>query len=675
MHAIQLHTSPIYKILTPKSLQMKSEIFRYNRLWLKHHAYQKKLDRLILLGEKSHRQKVLKKHLAKLKRQLLHLWRLLQKHKAARLAVGVFLLGMATAQAQIPTYKIHEVNPFGLSKSGYLNISVSFGDLDGDGDFDVFSGTDANYGTGSKVYYYENIGNATNPNFEQHLNPFGLTNGGELDYSRVALVDLDGDLDLDLVAVNHYNDSFHYFENVGDVENPTFGPKINNPFNLPLTNGIRNATLTFADLDGDGDLDLLSGDSTGNFFYLKNEGDDTSPSFAGKVQNAYSLIKINSLGHYPSFCDFDSDGDFDILDKMYGATNFYYIKNTGNFSTPNFDTPMNITDYGFLSDYNEGTVLDFADMDGDGDLDMLMGSQDSNFQYFQYVDQDLDNDGILDSDEVTFYENGGVVTYSIWGDEDGDGIPNYRDTTDDDLNNLNGDGSITNYADANNDRIPDIFDTDLDGRPNYIDLDSDNDGIPDVIEAQSTTAFKAPDKIYGADDGVDTNYTGGLTPVDTDSDHIPDFLDTDSDGDSLDDKDETGLLLNGVTEENGLDTAYNFVGYDDPTAEKNLDENNIFTEYQNNGSQYAFRNSPQLEVLHILLNTVSLSQNPVTTHFEIVGLTEPGTIRVHTLVGILVKELSNYQTGVIDISDLTAGIYFIELSVGTNTKVLSLIKQ
>ena len=85
-------------------------------------------------------------------------------------------------------------------------------------------------------------------------------------------------------------------------------------------------------------------------------------------------------------------------------------------------------------------------------------------------------------------------------------------------------------------------DTDGDGLDDSKDLDSDNDGIPDNIEAQSTTAYIAPSGTINSS-GVDTNYAAGLTPVNTDGTGPADYLDLDSDDDGLFDITESGASL------------------------------------------------------------------------------------------------------------------------------------
>ena len=79
-------------------------------------------------------------------------------------------------------------------------------------------------------------------------------------------------------------------------------------------------------------------------------------------------------------------------------------------------------------------------------------------------------------------------------------------------------------------------DFDLDGILNTFDLDSDNDGIPDNIEAQTTLGYIAPGAFTDTNsNGVNDVYEGGLTPVNTDGTDDPDYLDLDSDNEGADD--------------------------------------------------------------------------------------------------------------------------------------------
>ena len=105
-----------------------------------------------------------------------------------------------------------------------------------------------------------------------------------------------------------------------------------------------------------------------------------------------------------------------------------------------------------------------------------------------------------------------------------------------------------------------VNDTDSDGIPDYLDLDSDNDGITDNIEAQTTAGYIQPSGVFDAN-GVDEAYNGGLTPVDTDGDITPDYLDTDSDNEGANDNTEARVAPNalgtpGTIQPNGLGINY-----------------------------------------------------------------------------------------------------------------------
>ncbi len=178
-------------------------------------------------------------------------------------------------------------------------------------------------------------------------------------------------------------------------------------------------------------------------------------------------------------------------------------------------------------------------------------------------DQDDDNDGI---NNMT--ENNG---YKPFADCDGDGIPNYRDPTPGCPtpagNDLYGNPyKPLTWSDLNNDGINDFFDFDRDGILNELDLDSDNDGIPDIKETQDKRAVDANND--GMADGIDNDGDGilssadqndnaygdeALVPADMDRDGKPNFMDLDSDGDGIVDAVEAGYP-NSVNVSNGLVT-------------------------------------------------------------------------------------------------------------------------
>ncbi|MDQ7016906.1 MAG: DUF5011 domain-containing protein, partial [Gammaproteobacteria bacterium] len=115
-------------------------------------------------------------------------------------------------------------------------------------------------------------------------------------------------------------------------------------------------------------------------------------------------------------------------------------------------------------------------------------------------------------------------------DSDGDGILNEFDLDDDN--------------DGLSDQVEGLLDSDGDGVPDYLDLDSDNDGLPDLLEALGVD--EGNDGLW--DQFVDLDGDGlsdglllmPLKPMDTDNDGLPDYLDNDSDNDTLMDIIEAG---------------------------------------------------------------------------------------------------------------------------------------
>jgi uncharacterized repeat protein (TIGR01451 family) len=158
---------------------------------------------------------------------------------------------------------------------------------------------------------------------------------------------------------------------------------------------------------------------------------------------------------------------------------------------------------------------------------------------------DHDSDGVPNWNDAQYpgrvdYNGDGVDDrFDAGADADNDGIPNYYDT------DFTFGGS---FIDVNNDRLNDRYDKDLDGIINQYDLDSDNDGIPDVVESYGADANGDAiiDNYTDTDgDGFSQNVDGsnggstgsgnGLGAIDLDGDTVPNFLDTDSDQDGIPD--------------------------------------------------------------------------------------------------------------------------------------------
>lgn len=103
----------------------------------------------------------------------------------------------------------------------------------------------------------------------------------------------------------------------------------------------------------------------------------------------------------------------------------------------------------------------------------------------------------------------------------------------------------SNLSDTNNNKATFTIkatciprDSDVDGMADQFDLDSDNDGIADIIESQPNTAV-GTSNLDTNKDGLFDVFGSGTTPLDTDNDSVNDYLDLDSDNDGIKDTIET----------------------------------------------------------------------------------------------------------------------------------------
>ncbi len=134
-------------------------------------------------------------------------------------------------------------------------------------------------------------------------------------------------------------------------------------------------------------------------------------------------------------------------------------------------------------------------------------------------------------------------------------------------------GSLTDCNGTIGNSIP-LLNSDTDSNSNWKDFDSDNDGIPDNIEAQPTNAYISPSGAVNLANGILNVYSSILTQQDTDGDGTPDYLDDDSDNDGIPDIQENGMansLTNADQDSDGLDDSFEGSNLNDFDANDEID--------------------------------------------------------------------------------------------------------
>lgn len=346
----------------------------YNKLLVKFRRMSADVNRRIANGTINELEARERAHLFAKMRAMFHRLRMAfsRRHLVRLMAAAGIWLGVTTmTDANAQTITF---GPPAINPFG-LDSAKNFNfpataDLDGDGDFDILSGE--YYG---QMVYYQNIGTATAPAFAaaDTVN-FGFGNSGYI--ATPTFADLDGDGDFDMLRGAYYG-SMEYFENTGSATAPSFGAAQVNPFGLDSVYYF--AFPQFVDLDDDGDMDLLVNEYYGNYQYFENTGTANAPAFAAAQTNPFNL---QGFAYYNAFdlADLDMDGDMDILFSGYPGE-WRYQENIGTASAPNFG-PVQLNPFSFTNATYLG-MPKFVDLDGDGDMDLLHGSYYGHWTYYE----------------------------------------------------------------------------------------------------------------------------------------------------------------------------------------------------------------------------------------------------------------------------------------------------
>ena len=244
----------------------------------------------------------------------------------------------------------------------------ALGDIDGDGDLDLLLANKIEPGEPgtARIHRFENVGTAASPAFRRRE---ALPIEGAFQYAP-ALGDLDGDGDLDL-AVGTWNDGILVYENVGTAAAPRFERAEIPP--IELTRG-SHAAPVLADLDGDGDLDLLAGESSGELNRWRNEGSASEPRFT-LVTDSLAGIDAGQRSH-PALADLDGDG---VVDLVVGSDSGETVVHPG--IREGGEIRFSPAPAGALALPRHAAPA-IADLDGDGALDLLVGETAGGVRFY-----------------------------------------------------------------------------------------------------------------------------------------------------------------------------------------------------------------------------------------------------------------------------------------------------
>ncbi|MEM6570058.1 MAG: VCBS repeat-containing protein [Planctomycetota bacterium] len=226
---------------------------------------------------------------------------------------------------------------------------VRAADLDGDGRLDIVAAARSN----GRVVWYRNLGGGA-------FDPAADVSSAVPEASWVEVADVDGDGDQDVLATARSSDSVLWVENVGGG---AFGATRTIDGALP-----RAYSVAAGDIDGDGDPDVVaSSDGTRAIVWYMNLGG----GLFGPPQRADTVaVDLPEVG----LADFNNDGNLDLIYSELGC-GVYGAAGTG---TGTFGIGSSLTPPWFCP---SATQFSLADLDLDGDADLLFGILENTVQW------------------------------------------------------------------------------------------------------------------------------------------------------------------------------------------------------------------------------------------------------------------------------------------------------
>jgi len=327
---------------------------------------------------------------------------------------------------------------------------ASFLDVDNDGlkdlivsPFDPGSETSANY---QSVWFYKNTGSNIEPDFIFQTDRFLQSQTIDLGSGAYPVFfDFTGDGLTDLLVGNfgyydsswydewlflrsHYTSKIAAFQNIGNEQNPVF-QLVDTDYGSYSKLNTRGLIPAFADLDSDGDEDMILGCENGSLFFAENIAGSGDSAVFIITDSAFQDIDVGNCSA-PQLFDLNRDGLKDlIIGEKNGNLNYY--QNSGG-SSPVFNFITDSLGYVMVTDFNVsyyGYSTPAFFYDSSGIIRLVVGSEQGRLFYYHEVEDNLSGrfteSGLLYQvlDTVPLPFNEGMRSAAAIGDINGDGLP------------------------------------------------------------------------------------------------------------------------------------------------------------------------------------------------------------------------------------------------------------